>query len=73
MEDKLLLPCPFCGHPGAIQYIQETGQYYPRCTGGSQKFCLLTRRPDPENDGFIMQADAIKVWNRRGGDGNQTN
>jgi len=56
--------CPFCGQSGIIHQL-ENGQYYPRCTGGSGAFCLLTRLPDVEKDGFIHQEDAIKVWNRR--------
>jgi len=60
-----LLPCPFCGRPGAIEYIKRTRQYYPRCTGGGDKFCLLTRSPDPENDGFAVRVGAVRAWNRR--------
>lgn len=59
-----LLPCPFCGGKGIIVEIEETGQYYPRCMGFNG-FCILTRKPDPENDGFRYEKDAIKVWNKR--------
>lgn len=60
-----LRPCPFCGQPGVIEKIAETNQFYPRCTGGSDSFCLLTRRPDPKEDGFVKMSDAVEVWNRR--------
>jgi hypothetical protein len=65
MKTKFKLkPCPFCGQSGAIELLSNN-QYYPRCTGGSGKFCLLTRRADPENDGFLNYEDAVEAWNMR--------
>ena len=57
-------PCPFCAQPGIMAQL-DNGQWYPRCSGGSGKFCLLTRTPDVEKDGFIHYSDALMVWNRR--------
>ena len=59
-----LKPCPFCGQDALIAHL-DNGQYYPRCTGGSGSFCLLTRLPDLENDGFLHEEDAVRVWNMR--------
>jgi hypothetical protein len=63
--DVYLLPCPFCGSKAVIEQIKETGQYWPRCTGGATKFCLLTRKPNPKDDGFLYKDDAVAVWNMR--------
>jgi len=55
-------PCPFCGKSGVIEKL-ENGQYYPRCSGGSP--CLLSRTPNIEEDGYISEEYAIKLWNMR--------
>jgi len=63
MEIKLK-PCPFCGQSAKIELLLNN-QYYPRCSGGSGHFCIMTRLPDPEHDGFINYEDAADVWNMR--------
>lgn len=66
IKTKLKL-CPFCGSNGVIQHL-ENGQYYPICSRDNHKnigFCLLSREPNLENDGFIHLEDAIEVWNKR--------
>jgi hypothetical protein len=60
-----LKSCPFCGRPAEMVRIKVSNQYYPKCSGGSAGMCLLNRTPDPKNDGFIFEKDAIHVWNRR--------
>jgi hypothetical protein len=62
---RKLKPCPFCGRPAEMVRLRKTNQYYPVCTGGSAGMCLLHRTPNPDEDGFIFEKDAVHVWNRR--------
>jgi len=61
-----LLPCPMCGSESEMVRMKN-GQVYPRCKqkSGSSGMCLLARHPSEEEDGFLFEEDAIRVWNRR--------
>ena len=64
LEPKPLKPCPFCGQAGKIVQMANR-QYYSVCAGDMSVFCLLQRKPDLNNGGFILKDDAIAVWNNR--------
>ena len=63
MQEKVLIPCPFCGRPAELRETHRvpTGyNYTPRCTVTS---CAgrLTKL-------WMNKEDAIKAWNRRAND-----
>ena len=65
IDDKRLLPCPFCGEPAAIWYFPQHDRpllkeaYYVGCTNDNCG-CEL------EHPGaFKSLDDAVSAWNRR--------
>lgn len=61
MDDIKLKPCPFCG---GSAYLRCEGTYYwVECE------FLNDCRVRPVTDCFGTKSEAIKVWNRRAGNG----
>jgi len=70
MSNEVISNCKFCGATGVIVETPNK-QFYPRCTGNYDTppsrmgYCLLTRRPDPETDGYNTRELALAAWNRK--------
>lgn len=65
IDDKRLLPCPFCGEPAAIWYFPQHDRpllkeaYYVGCTNDNCG-CELDHP-----GAFKSLDDAVSAWNRR--------
>lgn len=57
-----LKPCPFCGHKAKVEDCGLIRLYFVKCT-----HCGIN-----QDHLYAQKCDAIKAWNRRVNDGQQT-